>query len=398
MNEKLMILKMLQDGKITADEASGLLSSVENKKESPNDSTSYHKSAADHGAANAEPISNDGGHPSSSSPSFGVEFDNLSRKFASFAKDLEPKLQKVTETLAEKTVYFADKLSKSLDSSALPRTKKGTSPSDHTDEGIEKHIELLVEDGLNELSLSGLNGNVHIKGFNGDKISARIRYKANRRGNTPIKLIKLGGKYHLNYEEDDFQFVSIDAYVPSDKFNVINISGINGNMELSTLNCQELKVSNSNGQTLLSNLQADSIKSESGNGHLTISHIVATTGVFEHFNGAVNSEEIDVKKLSVTNFNGSLSVNIYNFKHFDEYLWNVETGNAKLTLNLPTLPSLGYHIRAHATLGDIRLGLTRMDFLINDPNLVEARSISFDKNDKKVRLSVETSNATLTVN
>ena len=422
-SEKMMILNMLQEGKITADEAARLLSSVEDK-----DSQNPPHTAGPHmgpktggvtpgrpqtgtaqspgretprtvrGAADSGPISNDGRRPVPPRPSGSVDFDELGRKFAAFAKDLEPKIQKATEIVAEKTVTLADKLSKSFDSASLPRMPEtGAKSTASPGAGTERNIELLIADGYNELNLSGLNGNVHIKGYNGDKISARIHYKANR-SSAAIDLMKLGGKYYLSYEEDDFQFVSIDAYVPAHKFKVINISGINGNMDLSGLSCDQLQISNSNGQTVLLDLTAESIKSESGNGRLTIGNITASTAVIEHFNGVVDAGEIDAEKLSLTNFNGSLSMSASAFNRFNEYLWNVETSNAKLTFNVPTLPGLGYHIKAHAALGNVRIGLTGLEFLINDPGLIEARTASFDSCGKKVRLALETSNAPLTVN
>ena len=402
-NEKMMILNMLQDGKISADEAAKLLSSVEEKESGASQAQSRpaasgrldsgSKPPRPSGAADSGPRSNNGGRAASPRTS-GVDFDELGRKFAAFARDLEPKFQKATEIVAETTVNIADKLSRTFEST-IESAASHRSPADPSK--TERHIELAVDTGYNELSLQGLNGTVHIKGYNGDKISAHIRYKESRR-NASINLMKLGNKYYLNYEEDEFRSVEIDAYVPSHKFNVVKIGGLNGNMEIAGLSCEQIEISNSNGQVILTDLTADSIKSESSNGRLTISDINAKQGVFEHFNGVLEAGDMDVEKLSLTNFNGSLTMNVANFNRFAEYLWSVETSNAKLTMNVPTLPTLGYHIRAHATLGNIKLGLTGLEFVINDPTQVEARSASFEGRDKKVRLALETSNASLTVN
>jgi len=404
-NEKMMILNMLQEGKITAEEAAKLLATVEAGENTnaganaPSPRLAPPLPSTGPASIDEGPISNNDRHPGVAKPASGVDFDELGRKFAAFAKGLEPKIQKVTEVVAEKTVNIADTLSKGIESSALPsmQTISGTRPTTTPGTGTERNIELVVSDGYNELNLAGLNGDVNIKGYNGDKISARIRYKAHR-NSASIDLMKLGGKYYLNYEEDDFQFVAIDAYVPAHKVKVINISGINGNMDISGLSGDQIQVSNSNGQTVLLDLAADAIKSESGNGRLTIGRITAPTAIIEHFNGAVDAGEIDAEKFSLTNFNGSLSMNMSAFDRFNEYLWNVETSNGKLTFNVPTLPDLGYHVKANAPLGNIRVGLTGLEFLINDPGLVEARTPSFDSHRKKVRLALETSNASLTVN
>ena len=392
MNEKMTILNMLQNGKITADEASRLLSSIEEKGSRPApDRTAT--PTADSGA-----MSNDGRHEASGSrpaSGSGVDFDELGRKFAAFAKDLEPKIQKATEIVAEKTVSIADKIS-----DTISKTIEFDSSSAHRSSplaGTERHIELPVEGGYNELDLAGLNGEVNIKGYNGDKISADIRFKA-KRGKAAIDLMKLGGKYYLNYEEDNFEFVSIDAYVPADKFKMVNISDINGNIDISGLNCEQLKISSANGQAALSGLAANVIKAESGNGRLTLSDITANEAIFEHFNGAVEAWGLDVEKLALTNFNGGVAVSVAAFIRFSDYLWNLETSNAKLTLNVPTLPDLGYHIRADAALGDIKIGLSGLDFMTNTPSSAEARSTGFDTRRKKVKLALETSNESLTVN
>ncbi|MCL2420721.1 MAG: DUF4097 domain-containing protein [Defluviitaleaceae bacterium] len=407
-NEKMMILNMLQEGKITAEEAAKLLAAAEIPDNGapaagtarPATPSSPRGTAADDG-----PVSNDGTRPAGAKPAGGVDFDELGRKFAAFAKGLEPKIQKVTEVVAEKTVTIADTLSKGIESTAASMTQSGgvtgTKPATKTaapaGAGTERHIELVVADGYNELNLAGLNGEVNISGYNGDKISAKIRYKTRRNG-AVIDLMKLGGKYYLNYEEDDFEFVAIDAYVPAHKFKVLNISGMNGNMDISGLSGDQMQISNSNGQTVLSDLTADSIKSESGNGRLTIGRISASTAIIEHFNGVLDASEVDAEKLSMTNFNGSLSMSVSAFERFNDYLWNVETSNGKLTFNVPTLPDLGYHVKASAPLGNIRVGLTGLEFSINDTSLVEARTPSFDSRSKKVRLALETSNAALTVN
>ena len=400
-SEKMMILNMLQKGKITAEEASKLLSTVDEGD----------KKATAPPPPGDIPISNNGPRAGRETRSHtggsNIDFDELGRKFAAFAKDLEPKIHKVTEVVAEKTVELASKFSESFETStaALPPKPTGQKtasaakprPTSNPSGVIEKQVELLIDDGYNELSLDCMNGDVSIKGYNGDKISAYIRYKTIR-SNAPIELMKLGGKYYLNYEEDDFQMVAIDAYVPSNKFKIVNISGMNGNMDVSGLNCEQIKVLNSNGQTKMVDLTAESIKSESGNGRLTVANIAAPIAIIEHFNGIVEAGNIDAEKLNLTNFNGSISMSISAFERFSEYLWSVETSNAKLTMNVPSMSNLGYHILAHVTLGNIRAGLTGLEFAVNDPTAIDARTADFDSKSKKVRLSLETSNAALTVN
>jgi DUF4097 and DUF4098 domain-containing protein YvlB len=412
-NEKLSILKMLEERKITAAEAARLLEAVEGPAPRPSSAPprpasppprSY-EGYANNGSARPSPRPTMPPPASSRGPE--THSSDLGSKIGAFARDMEPKIQKITETVAEKLVSGADRISRTFtpDAPASPSPAPQRSyspappkaPASPAGSGIEKNIELPVAPGYNELNLAGLNGDVRIKGYNGDKITARISYKP-KRGGAEIELMKFGGKYFLKYEEDDFERVSIDAYVPERLFSVVNVSGINGNMDVSSLASQQMQFSNSNGQTRLTGCAADNIKVDCNNGKLSIGHMAAASAAIENFNGNLDAEELDVAGLKLTNYNGPLSLLVSMFNRYEEYDWTVETSNGKLTVNVPTLPDLGYHLKAHTTLGEIRVGLTGLQFLINDPALVEARSTYFDRAAKRVKLAAETSNAQLMIN
>ncbi|MCL1863554.1 MAG: DUF4097 domain-containing protein [Defluviitaleaceae bacterium] len=381
MEEKLRILKMVENGQISATEAAQLLQATDSRYSGYN--------------------TNDGGTADSSSTSL----EELGRKFESFARDAAPKVEKFAEVVAGKIAGAADRLSDAFvqhadsaeDSSRSQRSSEKRSPGGGGGTSFEKQIEIFVEAGShNELSLSGLGGEVRVKGYNGDKITARVSYRA--RANAPIEMVKLGGKYFLKYESGDFTMVSIDAYVPERAFGVIKLDGMNGVLDVSSLSATEMSFSNANGDIALSNLSAKNITAESSNGRFYVSKITAENASFENLNGPVDADELDVAKLKLHNYNSTLSLIMSKFARYRDYIWNVETGNAKLNINLPSAHDLGYHIKAHAAMGEIRLGLTGMQYLINEPSLVEARGSNFDTAAKKIKMAVETSNAPLLIN
>jgi len=430
-NEKMMILRMLEQGKISTEEASRLLSSVDtgtaggvtspppppvapytpltaptsyapNQNTPPPHSHTHSSSSAPYTPTPSTPprshgSQQQGGHGHAGSGTSIM--DDIGHKFDEWA----PKIRKGAATVAEKIAGGVDRLSKSItEYSAQPthstsyasRPKPPSSPMGGL---TEKNIEMLVEPGFNELNLSGQNGDIRIKGYNSDKISARISYKAKRAGAT-IDLMKLGNKYFLKYEPDDFDIVMIDAYVPERAFNVIRIDGVNAQLDCASLTAQEMAISNANGNLRIAGITAGNLRAESGSGRYVASGIVADSAVLENVNGVMEVDELDVANLKLNNYNGPLSLLMSNFTRHAEYLWNVETGNAKLSMNLPTLPDLGYHIKAHAAMSEIRLGLTGLQFLIHEPSLVEARSVQYDAAARKVKMTVETSNGPLMIN
>ena len=418
-NEKLRILKMLENKQISATEAAELLKAVSGggggaapptqqsgqSFTSHRTDSSHSPSRASHDAKYSDYTPNTGKPESSSS--FGME--DLGRKFENFAKDMAPRVQKFTEVVADKIAGAADKVSDvfSVDpedtvptSPSQTRAPRPSTPSGKPSSGGVQQLstELLVEKGgMNELDLSCLAGEIRIKGYNGDKITARISYKTSKHG-SPIELVRLGGKYFLKYEADDFSSVSIDAYVPEKAFNVVKIDGINCEVDVSSLSSNQVRISNMNGSMNLKGITASNIFAESSGGRFNVANIICDNAKFENLNGSLDASELDIAELKLSNYNAALSLMVSKFECYSSYLWGIDTGNAKLSINLPTLHDTGYHIKAHAAMSEIKLGLTGLQFLVNEPSLVEARSINFDRSAKKVKMAVETSNAPLVIN
>ena len=419
MNEKMMILKMLEEGKITAAEASKLLESAgggtskanpaQKPPEPRQQEPRYHEPRHSEPARPPERDNRQIPPPSSSaSSSFGglEEFTvDLSKKFESFARDIEPKIQKITEVVAEKTASFADRIAKGLPAATPPPSaspyqsgSRETASAPRKSSNVEEKVfESFVTPGFNELNFSGLNGDVLVKGYNGDKISARIYYKAKRMG-ARIEIMKLGNKYFLNYEEDEFEKVSIDAFVPEAMFNNINIQTINGQLSISTLKTDNCMLSNANAATEIKDVHATNLKIDCSNGLLKLENIYGSNAKIENFNSNISVMAIDIANVELVAQNGSVSMNIASFDRYSDYTWVVDANNGKLTLNLPSGRDLGYHLKAHTTLSNIKVGLTGLSYIFNEPSFVEAKSTGYDIGSKKVRLSLETSNAPIVVN
>lgn len=438
-NEKMKILKMLEDGKITADEAARLLE-VSGRPESDirkpniygkepsqaqkpantfssnaakNQNNPYQSAYTDTssvppaGSDYSQRSNNNGYGRPSATPGMESFADEVGRKFDSFVKDIEPALQKLTGIVVEKTVVAADKISKSLSTTTTSSYSRPTPrPPEHPKsysaggmgKGYEKNIELKVAPGNNELIISGQNAPLLLKGYNGDKISAKLMCVP-KRANARIELSVLGSKYFLDYDEDDFEKVAIDAFIPENLFKNITISNFNGDLNLSTINAGYMNAYTSNGDIVLNGIYAENLKIECENGkEMRVSNIFADNALIENYNGSITANNIEVANLKMASFNGAFNMNILNFNKYDNYVWVIETSNQKLNLNLPTFSDVGYYLKAKTSLANVKVGLTGLNYIYNSPNMIEAKTIDFDILPKKVNISLETSNAPLVVN
>ncbi|MCL2350418.1 MAG: DUF4097 domain-containing protein, partial [Defluviitaleaceae bacterium] len=392
-SEKMMILKMLEEGKINADEASRLLAAGEGAAPRP-----AHSSPSVHPPSQQRPPSStatpypsppppsphgysssygSGAQPNSSKPPESA-VDSMGRKFGAFVKEMEPKVKKVAGVVVEKTASAAESISKSLSShgskssggggyssapspsgqghySAPPRPSAPTAGG-----GVEEVVEIKVDQAGGELNLTGLNGQVLVKGYNGDKISAKI-YTVAKRAGARAQLATLGNKYYLSFEESDFERVCIDAFVPEAMFDNIRIATTNGDISISTVTSSYVFAENINGNTEVAGVSAGQLTIEGSNGRFAIKETVANGATIENFNGAISIDRVDIANLKANTFNGTIDMQVAAFNAHDHYTWNVETSNGKLSVLLPTYATLGYHIKAHAALNDVKLGLVSMN-------------------------------------
>lgn len=358
-NEKSKILKMLEEGRITADEAARLLDAFKDKGSPAEQGPGYsHDGDA--------PRSNAGGRGPSSVGLDDFAAD-MSRKFDELARDLEPKLRKATEKVVEKTAGIADRISKSLEASREDVSRGGRredtprAASSGGGRASTHNFSCKVTAG-GELNLAGMNAPVNVKGYNGDTVTLNVTCRAKRPAHSGEGVVfrQLGDKYTLLYNEYEFDSVAIDAFVPASMFTFIAVQTVNAGLTVSGLSCK--------------------------NGRL------------DNFNGDVSVSDLDIENLKLTTSNSAVNISVGEFSVFHDYIWSVETSNGSVNLNLPFNNRYGYHVRAHASLSSVRIGLVGMNFLNNDGPNAEAISVNYDDKPTRVKLSLETSYAPIIVN
>jgi DUF4097 and DUF4098 domain-containing protein YvlB len=416
-NEKMAILKMLEDKKISAEEAARLLEAVgksggegekildsdlqkkvdSRKKTEKKQTYTYSQTSSQPYSQTSSQTSQTTEKTSSSADDFARD---IQRKFEDFARRIEPAVKRAAEVVAEK----ADTFSKSFQYKPPNPDKPANPGADQSyfkSGSVEKRFDTKVEGSANQINVSGLNGDVFVRGYNGSNITGKILYRAKssaRESAREIDIIKLGNKYILNYRKEDFESVSVDLFIPEKLFNNVLVENVNGKTSVSTIVSKNILVVNRNGNASVENISSDSIKIEADNSALVISNISAKESVVENYNGSIKFLNPNVKNFKVDAFNAGVELSIENFVSFDEYLWELESANGKIYLNLPATRDIGYYVNARANLGRVEISLMGLEFITNKDNAVEARTVYYDELPVKVLLRLETSNAPITIN
>ncbi|NLK21302.1 MAG: DUF4097 family beta strand repeat protein [Epulopiscium sp.] len=347
--EKMTILKMLEQGKITAAEASELLNALKNKDDKKQETKT--------------PTANNQWENSKSSDSFSRD---LGKKIEVLSKDLEPKLQKITQTLIDKTNYIADKISKSF--------------SDSYGGEKEKTLELYVGNKKNaQLKFNGKNGVVYIKGYNGDKITAKVKYITKNEGNN-IELLELGDTFYLNYNEAYFSKVSIEAYVPEELFKNLYVNSVNGNICIDGFKAEEIHLETTNGKITLGNITGQYVEADTSN---------ATIEVKQY--------DIVKTKLLTTNSNIFIGPGIVEPEKSDIYELRAETSNGKIEIELSKDIRIGYSLEANTSLNGIQVDIPTLEYEENEKNYVKGKTQNYTLATRKVKLDLEASNAPIII-
>jgi hypothetical protein len=402
--EKMQILKMLESGKISADEAARLLQTVDSGGAAPQTRSSPPRSDGSQQSNQSQR----GNQPREIGGSTGLDdfAIDLRRKFETLAKDMEPKLQRLVGTVAEKTADVADRISKNIsDAEARTHHAPSTGNAQHRHAApallksgaMPRDFDLKVEPGYNELNMVALNGDLSVTGYNGDKLTVKVCAKESRAG-ARLELLRLGSRYFLSYDEGDFKTLSVDALVPEKLFASLVVGASGGRTGVANITTEHFTVQSCNGAAAFRGIRAENIKIETSNGRLTLDEISAKNANIEGSGGAIDANYLDAANLRLFAANGGLTLNAGDFRQGADYTWVIEASNGKVALNVPLSPQNGYHIKASTSLGKVRLGLPALNYLSNAPNSVEAVSAGYDNAAVRVRISAETSNAELSVN
>lgn len=418
-DEKIMILKMLEDGKIGAEEAAKLLAAVNDEEPKKKAMPNLEKSQNTTYNSNDNNSNNSNDNLNTASTGSKVNFDefgrtigniskNMAKKIGVLAKEMAPKIQNVTENLVEKTVEVTDKISKSVATPpprpsrpVTPPPARPVTPPARTTTPVskgrirEKSCEISVSGTLNEFYVISKNGSIFIKGYNGDKITAKLSYTSNTDN---IDLTQSGNRYYLDYDENAFSSVSIEAFVPDKLFKRIQLEAQNSKISLDSMSCPEIVAETDCFELNLKNISSNYIKATTDKGNIELNNIASDTLDAITATGKINATALDVKKLKMETDNSPIDYKLFSLRNYTEYDWKISTSNAPMRVNMPISEEIGYSFKANTSLNSVSVGIAELQYTYNENNYVQAKTNNFERAYRKVQISMDTSNAPININ
>jgi len=389
--EKLLVLKMLEEGKITSEEAIRLIEAIESgKKETEtNYSYSYRQQKKVNFSDEISKVKdrlNDWKNEFKSNYS-QKDFDRAVEEFSVKAEKLGKNVAYTTIGIADKLVDFVGSFIDTNSFNVFGKFK-----------AVEKVHEVEnVNEGM-ELKVEGINGNILVKKHTENKIIIKTLIRSPLDNADEILEFSSDEKtILLKCNKIGNISVSHELFLPAVKLQSINLATKNGKIYVEdSLSCNfEAVTSNSNVD--LMGVSSDKVNVTTKNARIQLGYIIGKSINVNTDNSIIDIKHIKTEMLNAVTRNGRIMIeNIHNYQDSNEIDLNIKTANAGIKVNMNDMEKRGYKIKANTTNGEINLLIPEITYRNMSKQMnnsfVEAESNGYDNFEQKVNITAETIN------
>lgn len=313
--EKMMILRMLKEGKISEEEAAKLLDAIENKNETNNNSKSNFKSK----------------HNKDWEKEFEEKINKLESSFNKFGEKFEEKFEKFGKDFSEGTGSFADKIMSTFNSFM---DKDNLYNILGRYEIKEENIQLEINDIESPvLDIRSINGDININPWSKNYIyvEATCYLKKNKISteNKIMSLNKSDNNIILKPLFDSDIAVKLDISLPHMKYENIKINTTNGKIDILDLYSKNISAFTKNASISLSDINCDySVDLSTKNSPIYLHDTKCNEATLSTKNAKVIVNDGEINTLNINTSNSYIRIE-------DSNLINVigKTSNGKIHLN-----------------------------------------------------------------
>lgn len=334
--EQKLILKMLEEGKITAEEAEALLNAIGD------------------GSPSAEPEPQEDPW---------VRLEKMGEEFAS---KVEVATERFSRSLEHKTEGFSDKLYK------LPRLlAKFPFFSLEENQEFTTVVRGSVSPGeLIPINLSNSNGPVRVQGWAEDYYQLTVVQRLRGRDRESLRGRLLDLDWQDGKERADFVLVvpgglaegsvSLHLMVPEEKLYEVNLRSQNGSLRLENLQGTDFTLDTTNGSTSLKSVKGERIHGQGSNGSCEMEAVEADIIRHRLGNGSYRLA-VQASELDCVTANGSINVRITGVGASNHY--TLRTTNGAINVSVPPRKDLDVALQLETSVGRIGTDLSSVELV-----------------------------------
>lgn len=405
--ERMKILKMLDEGKITVEEANELLETL-----------GFTERIGEY--ANRDWDREDEGEQGKDKKGF-----DLKEETREFLEDLKKRGKKLKESFdadyKEELMANVEEIKQSIEEGleeGLRGLKEGLSEgkkalSSHKGlfqkffenigflgEGIRTEWKLnglFAGEGIKEVSLSTINGRIQLEPAKEDQYTVLIKGDVRGVENEPEALEKLKQALEVIQEDDRLSVrvqggrrVSASIYIclPADEIYDLELHSTNGRIEIEDIKGNDLEAETVNGRIVLDGVRAQKANLETVNGRLEVTDVDIVELNTKTMNGSTYVNGVFQQQV-ITSTNGSINVEP---EVKDELTVKINNSNGRIKLLLPE-EEYDFNIDAKSSMGSLSVDLPDIKIIKDIGKIDHKHIVASNDSETGKKVSILTRNS-----
>ncbi len=413
MEEKMLILKMLQEGKITTDDAVKLLEALEKNSTNTAPSGSRINEIKDELTAKLNEMKIDeklnkfgekatklaetiGERAGKLAGQFGenINPDKINTNTEKFTEEFAKRMESLGQDIAESASKFADTFASQLGGLFETGYEKYRYNSSYT---------YPVSEGA---SLYLRTSNFSIKVNPTEAKEMVVNLYAN--SNLPqlvideyFKAIVDGSSYRLTSDFPGRTWGKIEVLLPKG-MDILSFSTDNAKCEINEMEAKLINCSTSNGRVIIAKCNADEIEILTDNEKVLVDEASARTANIRTSNSRIAIGNCRLDNIDAKTSNASIIVSTSRKGETLSSNYTLSTSNGKIDVGLGAAEGFGHMVDAHTTMGTIDINLTNLTYSMDKKSIgmqstAQVSSESFDTASSKITIKAITSNAPISI-
>ncbi len=378
MEEKILILKMLSEGKISAEEAERLLAALGNDNSSNNGPNSRFDSKM---------------------KDFDVKMKDfggrINERFnAKNRAEMNQKIENITGDITGAATKFADRMAQFVGGIVEKATSnyKYSNTFDFSAPDLKKFFitannckfKITKTDSPDiKLSLE-INSFLELNNFDG---IVESKQDAN--------------SFYIKVKLPSSSWGVAELFIP-EKLEEADIRSSNGQIFFTDYNVGILKLITSNAKINLSEVTAAEIEAFTDNAKVELENVKSDYCVVRSSNGKVDIDRCQIINLNIKTSNGKIDIPSLLVSNEANYEYAFETSNGSVSVNFNEVLPHGFMVDATTTNGKIDVNLDSLKFTSSKSTTfgstpVKLFSENYDQSSAKINIKVKTSNGAISV-
>ncbi|MCX7709798.1 MAG: DUF4097 family beta strand repeat-containing protein [Clostridia bacterium] len=387
--ERLLILKMLEEGKITSEEASKLLEALDGtQRQSGNENYSRQQKGQTYHEEIFKMRERINDWRKDIKNNYNQkDFDRMVEDFANKAEKVGKNLATTTFGIVDKMIDFVGSY---VDTNAFNMFGSY--------QVIDRSFEAEVQEGM-DLSVEGMNGSIVVKKHLDNKVIIKTRVRSPQENADAILMFNnTGNAATLALNKIGNISVSHEIFLPTVKFKNIKLETTNGRIYVEDSLSDVFEAITRNSHIELMGVNSDRISVSTKNAKIQISYLIGRDIDINTNNSVIDIKHIKAQMIKAVTMNGRITVeNVQNYENSPEVLMDLKTSNGGIKVNMNDMDNKGYKVKAKTTNGGINLLIPEMTYYnVNrhgtGTNFIEAESNGYQGFAERVFINAETNN------